>query len=78
MTKQISLTLPENLFDASKKYSQDMGYRSTQEFIVELVRRKIFFEKEKRYMTWEAEMDRDKTTKTHRTKRSALEHLDRL
>ena len=43
--KQISLTIPENLLKASKEYSNEFGYRNVQEFILELIRKKVFFEK---------------------------------
>ena len=76
MNKQISLTLPENLFEASKKYSEEMGYRTTQEFIVDLVRRRVFLENEERYGGIEREMDTDPNVKTFSTKEEALKHLD--
>lgn len=39
--KQISLTIPENLLQASKDYSEQFGYKNVQEFILDLVRDKI-------------------------------------
>ena len=54
--KQISLTMPENLFKASKEYSKEFGYRNIQEFILEVIRKKVFFEKIERYQKIEKEM----------------------
>jgi len=39
--KQISLTLPVTLFDATKTYAELFGFRSTQELITEAVREKV-------------------------------------
>ena len=47
--KQISLTLPENLFNLSKEHSNEYGFRSVQEFIIDLVRNKVIVEKAERY-----------------------------
>jgi len=62
--KQISLTIPENLFKASKEYSKEFGYRNIQEFILELIRKKVFFEKIERYQKIEREMIEGKKVKT--------------
>jgi metal-responsive CopG/Arc/MetJ family transcriptional regulator len=78
MNRQISLTLPEALFKASKEYSKEMGYRSTQEFIADLIRRKVFIDEEERLRTLEEEMDRNLNIKTFKTKEAALRHLDSL
>ena len=43
--KQISLTIPENLFEASKEYYEELGYRNLQEFILDLIRKKVIIEK---------------------------------
>jgi len=48
-TKQISLSVPETLFEASKEYSEEYGYRSVQEFIVDLIRHKVLIENTQRY-----------------------------
>ncbi len=58
--KQISLTLPENLFSLSKDYSEQYGYRSVQEFIVDLVRRKVVISNVARYNKIKEEMEKDK------------------
>ena len=55
--KQISLTLPENLFSLSKDYSEQYGYRSVQEFIVDLVRRKVVISNVARYNKIKEEME---------------------
>ncbi len=54
--KQISLTIPEHLFAASKEYSEGYGYRNVQEFILELIRNKVIYENSERYRCIEERM----------------------
>ena len=75
--KQISLTIPENLLRASKKYSKEFGYRNIQEFILELIRKKVFFEKIERYQKIEKEMIQGKKVKKFNQK-DAVEYLESL
>lgn len=75
--KQISLTIPENLLKASKEYSKEFGYRNIQEFILEIIRKKVFFEKIERYQKIEKEMILDKKVKKFNQK-DAVEYLESL
>ncbi|KYK30704.1 MAG: hypothetical protein AYK22_08470 [Thermoplasmatales archaeon SG8-52-3] len=75
--KQISLTIPENLLKASKEYSKEFGYRNIQEFILELIRKKVFFEKLERYQRIEKEMKSGKNVKRFNQK-DAVDYLDNL
>jgi metal-responsive CopG/Arc/MetJ family transcriptional regulator len=75
--KQISLTIPENLLKASKEYSKEFGYRNIQEFILELIRKKVFFEKIERYQKIEKEMILGKNVKKF-SQKDALEYLKSL
>jgi len=75
--KQISLTIPENLLKASKEYSKEFGYRNIQEFILEIIRKKVFFEKIERYQKIEKEMMLDKKVKKFNQK-DAVEYLESL
>ena len=75
--KQISLTIPENLLKASKEYSKEFGYRNIQEFILELIRKKVFFEKIERYQKIEKEMILGKNVKKLNQK-DAVEYLESL
>lgn len=75
--KQISLTIPENLLKASKEYSREFGYRNVQEFILELIRKKVFFEKIERYQKIEKEMILGKKVKKFNQK-DAVEYLESL
>ena len=75
--KQISLTIPENLLKASKEYSKEFGYRNIQEFILELIRKKVFFEKIERYQKIEEEMIEGKKVKKFNQK-DAIDYLERL
>jgi len=75
--KQISLTIPENLLKASKEYSKEFGYRNIQEFILELIRKKVFFEKIERYQKIEKEMVLGKKVKKFNQK-DAIEYLESL
>ena len=58
MNKQISLTLPENLFKASKEYYTELGYKNLQEFILALLRQKVMLENFDRYREIEERMKR--------------------
>jgi metal-responsive CopG/Arc/MetJ family transcriptional regulator len=75
--KQISLTIPENLLKASKEYSKEFGYRNIQEFILELIRKKVFFEKLERYQRIEKEMIAGKNVKKFNQK-DAVDYLENL
>lgn len=75
--KQISLTIPENLLKASKEYSKEFGYKNIQEFILELIRKKVFFEKIERYQKIEKEMISGKKVKKFNQK-DAAEYLESL
>ena len=75
--KQISLTIPENLLKASKEYSKEFGYRNIQEFILELIRKKVFFEKIERYQKIEKEMIEGKKLKKFNQK-DAIDYLESL
>ena len=75
--KQISLTIPENLLKASKEYSEEFGYRNIQEFILELIRKKIFFDKVERYQKIEKDMIMNKNVKKF-NKKDAIAYLESL
>lgn len=75
--KQISLSIPENLLKASKEYSKEFGYRNIQEFILELIRQKVFFEKIERYKKIEREMTEGKKVKKFNQK-DAIDYLESL
>ncbi len=61
--KQISLTMPEKLFKASKEYTREFGYRNLQEFILELLRKKVILERVERYREIESQMRQGKNVK---------------
>jgi len=69
--KQISLTLPENLLNATKDYSKEFGYRNVQEFILELVRNRVLYENVERYQKIEQEMKAGKNVKKFNQKDAA-------
>jgi len=75
--KQISLTMPENLLKASKEYSKEFGYKNLQELILELIRKKVFFERMERYQKIENDMIRGKNVKKFNQK-DAVEYLKSL
>jgi len=56
MLKQISVTVPEALLEASKQYSEEYGYRNIQELIVDLLRSKVMQENLERYKEIEERM----------------------
>lgn len=78
MNKQISLTVPETLFKASKAYSKEMGFRNVQEFILDSLRQRTMITEDARLRRIEETMDRDQGIKTFKTKEEALAHLDSL
>lgn len=69
--------MPENLLKASKEYSKEFGYRNLQEFILELIRKKVFFERMERYQKIENDMMRGKNVKKFNQK-DAVEYLKSL
>ena len=75
--KQISLTLPENLLNATKDYSKEFGYRNVQEFILELVRNRVLFENIERYQKIERDMKRGKNVKKF-SQKDAVKYLKSL
>ena len=54
--KQISLTIPQNLIEASREYYEQLGYRNLQEFILDLIRKKVVIENIERYNKIEERM----------------------
>jgi hypothetical protein len=77
MNKQISLTMPQALFAASKEYSDNLGYRTVQEFVLDLVRNKVVVENLERYRAIEARMDAGSGVKTFNQK-DAVAYLKRM
>ncbi len=75
--KQISLTLPEPLFELSTAYTQQFGYRTIQEFIVDLIRKKLLIEKTERYQLIEQRMKEGKGVKKFQQK-EAKNYLTRF
>ncbi|NOZ80336.1 MAG: hypothetical protein GXP63_01570 [DPANN group archaeon] len=59
--KQISLSIPENLFKATKAYSKDFGYKNMQELLLDLLRKRIILENIRRYEDIEKRMKPKKT-----------------
>ena len=54
--KQISLTIPDALFAASKGYIEEFGYKNMQEFILDVVRNTVFWDRLNRYSEIEDRM----------------------
>jgi len=77
MTKQVSLTMPEVLFEASKEYYQVLGYKNLQEFILDLLRRKVIVENIERYREIEERMKKGKGAKKFDQK-GAVKYLEGL
>ena len=75
--KQISLSIPENLLKVSKEYSKEFGYRNVQEFILAIIRKKVFFERVEKYQEIERDMMRGKNVKKFNQK-DAVEYLKSL
>lgn len=60
MNKQISLRLPQKLLNEAEKYAEDHGFDNLQEFIREIVRKKIYEEDEVDILIELLELMRDK------------------
>lgn len=75
--KQISLTVPELLFKESVEYSKAFGYRNIQEFIVDLMRRKLILEDSERYKKIEERMKKGAGLKKFEQK-AAISHIKNL
>ncbi|MBT5022947.1 hypothetical protein HOK51_03085 [Candidatus Woesearchaeota archaeon] len=75
--KQISLSMPNNLFEASQEFSSDFGYKNIQEFILELIRQKVFIERFERYSEIEAQMKGGKNVKKF-NQAKAVDYLENL
>jgi metal-responsive CopG/Arc/MetJ family transcriptional regulator len=75
--KQISLSIPDNLLEASKEYSKEFGYKNVQEFILELLRKRVFIEKFERYQKIEKDMKKGKNVKRFNQK-DAMNYLESL
>ena len=54
--KQISVTMPEILLEASKEYSEEYGYKNIQEMILDMLRKKVILENVERYKEIEEKM----------------------
>ena len=75
--KQISLTIPENLLNETKEYSKEFGYRNVQEFILELVRNRVLFEKIERHQKIESDMKKGKNVKKF-SQKDAVKYLKKV
>ncbi|MCK4326917.1 MAG: hypothetical protein KAW41_00390 [Candidatus Diapherotrites archaeon] len=73
--KQISVTMPANLFKASKEYSQEYGYKNVQEFILDEIRKKIMAKRIARYEQIEAQLDGEARAMS---KKEAIAYLEGL
>lgn len=63
MVKQINLTIPDVLFDLSNDYSKNFGYLNLQEFILDLVRKKVILGNIEKYREIEEKMKNGKSVK---------------
>jgi hypothetical protein len=52
--------MPETLFKASKEYTEEFGYKNIQEFILDLVRKKVLLKNMARYREIEKKMEQGK------------------
>ena len=73
--KQISVTMPANLFKASKEYSKEYGYKNVQEFILDELRKKVMAKRIARYESIEAEIDREAKAMSQK---DAIKYLEGL
>lgn len=55
--------MPDNLFEASNEYSEEWGFRTLQELILDLLRKKVIEENSERYKEIENRMKSGKGVK---------------
>lgn len=72
--KQISVTVPKSILEASEEYCDELGYRNLQEFIVDLMRRAVVFGNVEKYEKIEARMKKGIGVKKFNTK-EAVEYI---
>lgn len=77
MTQQISLTLSEELLEASAEYSKEYGYSNVQELLKDLLRKKVLLENAERYKKIEDKMAKSKGIKKLSQEKS-LQFLEKL
>ena len=75
--KQISLTIPENLLQASKEHSEQFGYKNVQEFILDLVRDKVVLQNIERYRKIDERMTKGIGVKKF-SQKGAVSHIKEL
>lgn len=73
--KQISVTMPANLFKASKEYSKEYGYKNVQEFILDELRKKVMAKRIARYEKIEAKIDKEAKAMSQKEAIAYLEGL---
>lgn len=76
MTKQISLTMPDMLFEMSKKYYQSLGFMNLQEFILGLLRKEVILSNIERYKKIEEGMKKGRAKRF--TQKGAVRYLRSL
>lgn len=74
----INLAMPELLFEASKEHSKQYGYRTIQEFILELVRQEVIMKDVQRLKKIEEKMDKGIGSKEFKTQQEAIDYLKSL
>ena len=75
--KQISLAMPENLLQESRKYSDEFGYKNVQEFILDLVRDKVMLQNIERYKKIDERMSKGVGVKKF-SQKGAVKYLKEL
>lgn len=75
--KQISLTMPENLLQASREYSEQFGYKNVQEFILDLVRDNVMLQNIERYRKIDARMKKGLGVKKF-SQKGAIKYIKEL
>ena len=72
--KQISLTIPENVLEASREFYEKQGFRNMQEFILQTVREKVGIENIARWKAIEERMKQGKEV-TRMNQKEAVAYL---
>ena len=75
--KQISVTLPESVFEASREFYEQNGFRNLQEFILQLLRERVGTDSIARWKAIEERMKAGKGV-TRLSQKDAIAYLQSI
>ncbi len=73
MSKQISITIPQNIYEETSKQYDELGFRSVQEYILDSHRRRLLAHKRHKDILNELKKNGKRLSQ-----KEAMEYLERL